>query len=106
MLLLANSGTNSFAGAIGAGISTNKIGQGRGHSVKSYIDSSGVTAGGNVSVTAVSLAEIEAISMGGSFSLAAGKQLTVGLSGAGAGSYNTINQDIESSIKKTSLNLF
>ncbi len=100
-LSLAGNG-NQFAGSIGASESNNSIGQeGNGESVKAYINNSTVSAAGDVTIMATSTAAIDALAIGGaaSGSGTGGTGLSGELTGAGAGTINTLTQTIEASIK-------
>jgi hypothetical protein len=88
----------SAAVSIGASVGDNEIGQNSGQFVKAYIDSSTVTASGNVTLTTFSTAEIDARSMGGSLA-GAGGALAGALAGAGAGSINNVKEVLISAIQ-------
>ncbi len=99
----ATSDGTAISAAVGAGITINEIGEGGGHSVKAFIENSTVEAGGNIGLSAISTAEVEALSMGGAGAGAGSSTGKAGaLAGAGAGSYNTIEQTIESYISVNS----
>ena len=103
---IAASGTGKFngAGTIGASESNNAVGQGSGDSVEAYIDNSTVTAAGNVTIKATSTVKIDASAIGGSLAAAGsgGTGLSGALTGAGAGTVNTLTQKIEAYIADAS----
>ncbi|MFO0878369.1 MAG: hypothetical protein U0840_13595 [Gemmataceae bacterium] len=100
---VAGAGTGAAA-ALGASYSENQIGKVTGHSVHAIIDSSNVTANGNVEVEATSTAVIATLSIGGSVAVSAGTGMASGAgAGAGALTINRIALDLESSIKNGSV---
>ena len=84
-------GAGGGGGALSVGFAqaTNTIG----NTTTSEIDSSLVTADGGVSITASSLASIDALSFGGSGSVGAGSNVGVALAGAGAGASNNVDDN-------------
>ena len=89
---------NKTAGAlsIGASIADNEIT----NSTSAYIDGGTVAQAGDVTVSAQSTSTIDALTFGGAAAVgASGKATGVALSGAGAGSYNTITNTIEAYVK-------
>ena len=89
------SGEGSRSLSIGASVALNFVGGDTGYFVRSYIDGSTVTAN-DVSVTAVSQADMHALAVGGSFSKAS-LSATSSLAGAVAGAYaaNTMQANVE-----------
>ena len=103
LALSSGAGTN-IAGAIGASIALNEIGEHGGHEVRAFLANVDASVGGDVLIDAQSVAAIEAVSIGaaGSGAFSKGSGLNLALSGAGAGSYNRIKIDIEASLKQKS----
>ncbi len=66
--------------------------------VKAYIRNSQVTATGNLGLTATERATIQALTIGGTVAVGGGSTGAGGVAIAGAGSYNTISNDVEASI--------
>ena len=100
-LALSLAKANEPAGgiAVGASVATNDIGGDGGESIKAYIDNSSVTAAGVVTITATLTATIHTLAIGGSLAATRGQGFTLGLAGAGAGVYSTVEETIEASIK-------
>ncbi|MGC9328088.1 MAG: hypothetical protein ACP5I1_10680, partial [Candidatus Hinthialibacter sp.] len=93
--------------AVGAGAAVNEIvkDEDHGHAVRALIENSDVTADGDLTLTAVSNAQIETLAIGGAGAgqggAGGGGSLT--LAGAGAGVGNAISVDIEASILEKSV---
>ena len=102
---LSKSSTGSSGAlSVGASHSTNEIGKGNGQAVRAFIDNSNVEANGDVSLTATSTAEIDALSIGGALAGAkGGRGLSIALAGAGAGTVNTIDIDVEAAITQSTV---
>ena len=66
--------------------------------VKAYIRHSQVIAAGNLGLTATENAKIKALTIGGAVAVGGGATGAGGVAIAGAGSYNTISNDVEASI--------
>ncbi len=105
-IALAGSADDSPAGGFAAGVSVslNNIGTGSGHVVAAFIDNASVTSTGPVSVTSVSNAKIDALAIAGALTAAGsfGNGLGVALAGAGVGTVNTIEMEIQSRILNNS----
>ncbi len=96
----------TVAVAVGVSVALNHIGADGGHSVKSYIDNSVVTASQNVSITALSKASIYALAAGGSGAAAGSTQgngIAGAFAGAGVGTENSIEQTILAGIQNGSV---
>lgn len=100
---VAGTGVGASA-ALGASYSENQIGKLSGHSVHAIIDSSTVTANGNLLLEATSTAVIQTVSIGGSVAVSAGTGMAAGAgAGAGALTINGIALDLQSGIKNGSV---
>ena len=95
--------TSGLAGAlsVGASDSVNQIGN-VGQFVKAYIDSSTVSAPGNVSLSSLGESEIDASAIGGAGSGAGSSGIALAGAIAGAVTTNTINESILSAIQNGS----
>ncbi|QOV24150.1 beta strand repeat-containing protein [Anabaenopsis elenkinii] len=102
-MILAASGALAFGGKLGAaasvgvGVANNAITQ----EIQAYINNSQVTASGNLHQRAISDAVILATVFAGSFAVAGGGKVGVGLGGAGVSAENKINSKVNSYIAST-----
>lgn len=94
----------SAAGTLGVSVALNEIGKGGGHHVESYVDNSRLTSTGPILISSLSTAEIDALALAGSLSIAAssGTGLSGALAGAGVGTSNSIEMTIQSSVRNRS----
>ena len=102
--IAATLGGTSAAGTLGVSVALNEIGTGRGHHVESYVDKSRLTSTGPILISSLSTAEIDALALAGSLSIAAssGTGLSGALAGAGVGTSNSIEMTIQSSVRNQS----
>ncbi len=85
--------------AIGASVATNNVGGDSGESITADIDNSSVTSAGPVTISATSTATINTLAIGASVAATRGQGFTAAVAAAGAGTYSTIDETIEASIK-------
>ncbi|MDB5856869.1 MAG: Hemolysin-type calcium-binding region, partial [Ramlibacter sp.] len=97
---IAKGGGSSGAASIGAAVATNTID----NDITAAIDGSGVTAADSVSLTASTLADIDALAFGaaGAVSGTSGTGLTGAFAGAGAGTSNKLDARVSAYIKDAS----
>ena len=104
------SGSSSSSGtsgslSVGAGVASNEIGQNSGHEVRAYVQNTEVDVTGDVAILANSLATVETLAMAGSGSAISpsGGGSSGALAGAGVSASNVVSQDVEASIKASSI---
>ena len=92
---------SAISGALGVAVAINSVGTDTGASVGSFVVDSSLDALGNVTLDTVSSPRIEALTLAGAVSISqnTGATATGALAGAAAGSQNTINTFVESSIR-------
>ena len=91
----AGGGGTHLAGSVGASVAVNEIE----NTIRANIDSAEVASEGNLELSAVSAAFIDALTIGASVAAAASKQGTnISLAGAGAFSFNDIANTVEAEI--------
>ncbi len=116
--LTATDGSNITADAGGVGIAVGASGQGTGGAIsvgvsiadnlienktRSFIDGSSVTSAGNIELSAISAAKIDALTISGAVAVgASGTKSGLAAAGAGASSYNDIKNTVEAYIKGVS----
>ncbi|MCA9138153.1 MAG: hypothetical protein KDB00_15385, partial [Planctomycetales bacterium] len=88
-------GSGGVAASLGVSFAKNDIG----NQVRAIIADSNVRAGGQVSLSAMEMAQIDALTIGGAVAVGAGGAGGVGASVAGAGSFNEIRNQVEASIR-------
>ncbi len=88
--------------AIGASVANNNVGANGGESIEAYIDNATVTAAGTITISATSTATINTLAIGGAVAATRGEGFTAAVAADGAGTYSTIAETIEASIKDDS----